>query len=114
MLRQTLIGLAIFSMPTLISAHSSSEATTPADGSIIVEVSEFLIRFNDPMRVVFASLTSNTGDVPIGRDTTMEFTTEFRARPLAELSPGSYRFDWRGMASDGHPMQGSFSFTVVK
>ena len=72
------------------------------------------MRFDDPMRIISVTLTSPDGDVEIERETGMDPATEFRALPMEELAPGSYRFDWRGMASDGHPMQGSFSFTVTE
>ena len=114
MIKQTLLGLALALAPTFAFAHSKSEATTPADGATVTEVPELSMRFDDPMRIISVTLTSPDGDVEIERETGMEPGTEFRALPSKELPPGSYRFDWRGMASDGHPMQGSFSFTVVE
>ena len=114
MIRQTLLSLAVVSAPMLAAAHSKSEATTPADGATVTEVSELSMRFDDPMRIISVTLTSGDSDVEIERETGMDPATEFRAMPLEELQPGSYRFDWRGMASDGHPMQGSFSFTVAE
>ena len=112
MIKQTLLGLALALAPTFAFAHSKSEATTPADGATVTDVPELSMRFDDPMRIISITLTSSDGDVEIERETGMNPATEFRALPLEELAPGSYRFDWRGMASDGHPMQGSFSFTV--
>ena len=114
MIKQTLLGLAVVVAPALAFAHSKSEATTPADGATVTEVSELSMRFDDPMRIISVTLTSPEGDIEIARETGMDPATEFRALPMEELTPGSYRFDWRGMASDGHPMQGSFSFTVTE
>lgn len=114
MIQQTLLGLAVAFVPMLAAAHSKSEATTPFDGATVTQVPELSMRFDDPMRIISVTLTSTDGDIEIERDTGMEPATEFRALPLEELAPGSYRFDWRGMASDGHPMQGGFSFTVIE
>ncbi len=114
MIKQTLVGLAVATAPMLAAAHSKSEATTPADGATVTDVPELSMRFDDPMRIISVTLTSPDGDVKIERETGMDPAMEFRAMPLEELAPGSYRFDWRGMASDGHPMQGSFSFTVTE
>ena len=114
MIKQSILGLAVAMMPLLVAAHSKSEATTPADGATVVEVPELSMRFDDPMRIISVTLTSPDGDVEIERETGMDPATEFRAMPVEGLTPGSYRFDWRGMASDGHPMQGSFSFTVAE
>ena len=114
MITQTLLGLAVVVAPALAFAHSKSEATTPADGATVTEVPELSMRFDDPMRIISVTLTSSDGDVEIEREAGMDPATEFRALPLEQLAPGSYRFDWRGMASDGHPMQGGFSFTVAQ
>ena len=114
MIKQTLLGLAVVVAPALAFAHSKSEATTPANGATVTEVPELIMRFDDPMRIISVTLTSQDGDVEIERETGMDPATEFRALPFEELPAGSYRFDWRGMASDGHPMQGSFSFTVTE
>ncbi|WP_377194444.1 copper resistance CopC family protein [Ruegeria meonggei] len=114
MIKQTLIGLVVAMAPMLAAAHSKSEATTPADGATVTEVPELTMRFDDPMLIISVTLTSPDGDVEIDRETGMDPAIEFRAMPLEELAPGGYRFDWRGMASDGHPMQGSFSFTVAE
>ena len=114
MIKQTLLGLAVAIAPALAFAHSKSEATTPADGATVTEVPELSMRFDNPMRIISVTLTSSDGDLEIERETGMDPVNEFRAMPLEQLAPGSYRFDWRGMASDGHPMQGSFSFTVAE
>jgi methionine-rich copper-binding protein CopC len=114
MIKQFLLGLTVAVAPVVAAAHSKSEATTPADGATVAEVPELLMRFDDPMRIISVTLTATDDDINIERETGMDPTTEFRAVPLEELAPGSYRFDWRGMASDGHPMQGSFSFTVAE
>ncbi|WP_254429529.1 MULTISPECIES: copper resistance CopC family protein [Ruegeria] len=114
MIKQSLFGLVVAMAPMLAIAHSKSEETTPADGATVTDVPELSMRFDDPMRIVSVTLSSPDGDVEIDRETGMDPAIEFRAMPLEELAPGSYRFDWRGMASDGHPMQGSFSFTVAE
>ena len=113
MIKQTLLGLAVVA-PAFAFAHSKSEATTPVNGATVTEVPELSMRFDDPMRIISVTLTSPDGDVEIDRETGMDPATEFRAMPVEVLAPGSYRFDWRGMAADGHPMQGSFSFTVAE
>jgi methionine-rich copper-binding protein CopC len=51
--------------------------------------------------------------VAIERETGMDAVTEFRAIPPADLPAGAYTVDWRGLASDGHPMQGTFGFTIT-
>lgn len=114
MIKHILLGLAIALLPMLATAHSKSETTTPADGATVTEVPELSMQFDDLMRIISVTLSSTDGDVEIERETGMDPATEFRAIPSEDLAPGNYRFDWRGMAADGHPMQGSFSFTVAE
>ena len=113
MIRRLLLSLAVAMVPLVSAAHSKSEAMVPAQGATVSEVPELYMRFDDPMRIISVTLSSAGGDVELERATGMEPTKEFRAMPAEALAPGSYRFDWRGMASDGHPMQGSVTFTVV-
>ncbi|SLN45810.1 Copper resistance protein C precursor [Roseivivax jejudonensis] len=112
MTRTTTLALLLAVLGTAASAHSKSEATIPADGATVAEVAELTLRFDDPMRIVSVALTSDGDEVRLERETGMEPATEFRAAPVEPLAPGSYRLDWRGMAADGHPMQGGFEFTV--
>lgn len=106
-------GLILVLTATLAVAHSEEQGTTPADGATVTEVPELSMRFDDPMRIITVTLTSSEGTVDIERETGMDPGLEFRAAPATALAPGDYTFDWRGMALDGHPMQGSFSFTVT-
>lgn len=114
MIKQTILGLAVAIVPALAFAHAKSEATTPDDGAIVAQVPELSMRFDDPMRIISVTLTSTRGEVEIARETGVDPAMEFKAMPVESLEPGSYRFDWRGLAADGHPMQGSFSFTVAE
>ncbi|MEM9840450.1 MAG: copper resistance CopC family protein [Pseudomonadota bacterium] len=112
MIRTLIASLMLALSATLAFAHSEEQGTTPADGATVSEVPELSMRFDDPMRIITVTLTSSDGTVEIERETGMDPDLEFRAAPATPLAPGDYTFDWRGMASDGHPMQGSFSFTV--
>ena len=114
MIRSALLALPLIVVSASAFAHSKTEATTPADGETLAEVSELSLRFDDPMRIISATLTMDDTEVALERETGMEPTAEFRALPAEPLAPGDYRFDWRGMGSDGHPMQGGFDFTIAE
>ena len=113
-MKHLILALLIVLAPTFAAAHSKSETTTPADGTTVAEVPELIMRFDGPMRVITVTLSSGEAEVELNRETGMDPVTEFRAIPAEPLRPGTYTFDWRGMAADGHPMQGSFSFTVAE
>ena len=114
MTRSTFLALPLAFAAAAVSAHSKSETTVPAHGATVDQVSELTLRFDDPMRIVTAILTADGAEVGIERETGMEPVTEWRAVPAEALAPGAYRLDWRGMAADGHPMQGGFAFTVAE
>ena len=112
MIRSTILALPLALLAGAALAHTKAEGTTPADGATVAEAPMLQIVFDAPMRVIAAGLTRDGADVAIERETGMEPVPEFRAVPAEPLDPGTYRLDWRGMAEDGHPMQGGFGFTV--
>ena len=93
-------------------AHSKSETTEPADGATVGAVETIAIRFDAPMRVTMIRLTRDGEEAAVERETGMEPVTRFVAKPGDDLAPGTYRVEWRGLAADGHPMDGTFSFTL--
>jgi methionine-rich copper-binding protein CopC len=98
---------------TVALAHSKTEATTPADGATVQTVQAIEMRFDDPMRVTAITLTGPDGEMDITRETGLDPVTEFRALPVGAMPTGAYTVEWRALAADGHPMQGSFDFTVA-
>ena len=69
--------------------------------------------FDDPMRISYARLVKADGaEMPMERSSRLEPSLEFHAEP-EPLSPGSYTVGWRGLASDGHALQGSFCFDLT-
>ena len=99
---------------TAAVAHSKKEATTPANGAVLQQAPETIgMTFDTPMRVTLVRLTDSAGvEIDISRTGGMTATPDFVATPAA-LSTGEYTVEWRGLSGDGHPMQGSFSFTVA-
>ena len=110
--RTALAALLALSTGPSALAHSKSETTTPADGATVETVEVLEMRFDGPMRIIKVTLISEGEELDVERETGMEPVTEFRAVPASDLMPGTYEVEWRGMSADGHPMQGSFGFTV--
>ncbi|SDZ52557.1 hypothetical protein SAMN05444004_11921 [Jannaschia faecimaris] len=113
MKQNILAGLMMATLATGALAHSKAEDTTPVHESTATTVEAIEMRFDDPMRVTAITLTGPEGDVEIERETGMDAVTEFRALPSVDLPEGNYTVDWRGLSLDGHPMQGTFGFTVA-
>lgn len=115
MIRNVHISLAILllSLGGVASAHSTKERTEPADGAVLSATpSSIGMTFDMPMRVTMIKLTdSDGGEHEITRTDNMAPLTDFVASPES-LEPGEYLVKWRGLAEDGHAMEGSFSFKI--
>ena len=96
-------------------AHSTKEGTRPNDGAVLSTSPERVgMTFDMPMRVTLVSLTDQDGkDHALTRQDNMQPVKVFDATPPI-LPKGTYTVEWRGMADDGHPMQGRFSFQVTE
>lgn len=94
-------------------AHSRKEATVPADGAVLTAPPEQVgMTFDMPLRVTLITLTDQDGVAhDLVRSDDMKPLVEFSAVPPV-LSEGKYLIEWRGLAEDGHPMQGSFAFEI--
>ena len=111
---QLLIAILIlFLGPELVWAHSKQEITVPANNAVLTEApAELVLKFDKPMRITKLALTDQTGtDYEVQRTDQMKHVLKL----VAQLDPvpnGEYQVDWRGLSEDGHPMKGTFSFTV--
>lgn len=96
-------------------AHSKKEATEPVDGSVIAASPEAIsMTFDMPLRVTLITLTDQTGtEHTLTRSDNMQPVSDFRAQ-TPELPAGRYNVVWRGLALDGHPMQGEFGFEIAE
>jgi methionine-rich copper-binding protein CopC len=67
-----------------------------------------------PLRVTLITLTNQDSVThEVIRTDNMQPISEFSAA-VSTLPAGLYSVAWRGLADDGHPMQGAFSFEVSK
>lgn len=98
------------------AAHSKKQATVPADGAVLAVSPETIaMTFDMPLRVTLIALRDQSGaDHPLTRTDNMQPVSDFAATPPATLSAGKYTVEWRGLATDGHPMQGQFSFDIAE
>ena len=112
--RGWLLAGAITVASTGASAHSTTEATTPADGAVLTASPPAIsMAFDHPMRITLIRLTDADGaEFTVTRHDGMAPVTAFEAVPEV-LSPGHYTVEWRGLSSDGHAMEGRFSFEVA-
>lgn len=98
---------------TCAVAHSPLDGTTPANKAVVVAVpSEVLLDFKGDVRLTRVAMThagKHSEDMDIGDQTS--FTKEL-SLPLENMGTGEYLIEWRGLGTDGHTLNGTFSFIV--
>lgn len=109
-------GAGIGAVPVLsapvAAAHSTVVETSPeADATLEQAPQEVRATFNEEISPEFAHLTvmldgtdHAAGEPQVeGRDISV---------PVGELEPGTYTVGYRVVSADGHPVQGSWTFTL--
>ncbi len=110
------IALAPFT-PRPLLAHTRLTSSDPASGAEIKTSPAFVrLTFNEAPTPAFSSieLAGSAGAVALGplmADPASALTLV--ALVPARLAPGRYTVRWRAAAKDGHPTQGSFTFSIV-
>lgn len=109
------LGLVLCSLAAMpvASAHAYLVDSAPEDGSQLTDApEEVTLQFSSNVlsaNITVADLAGNrvdTGQVSQINDTTFRI-------PLGELDPGAYTVEWQIVSSDGHQLNGSFTFVVV-
>lgn len=98
-----------------VAAHSKKQSTVPADGAVLTASPDtIMMNFDMPLRVTLIALRDDAGaDHALTRTDNMQPVSDFSATAPA-LGAGKYTVEWRGLAADGHPMQGQFSFDIAE
>ena len=106
------LALAVtISAPVL--AHTHLTETNPADGATVTEaINTLTLQFDGQVgEGSFVELTTSTGnEVEIS---SIEIGDDNMTATVAEpLTNDNYTVDWSIISADGHPLQGSYTFTV--
>lgn len=100
------------------SLHTDLEWSVPPDSSVVgADLAQIHLRFTTTVEPAYTSLTvigPNGEEVEAGELDPVAGTEEFEYRlPLeGPLQAGMHRAAWRTVGTDGHPVEGSFVFTV--
>ena len=92
--------------------HSQKESSMPADGALLGTSPAMIgVRFDTPTMVTLFRVTDGAGAEQPVEGGELAPALEYQVVP-GSLSAGTYSVEWRGLSSDGHPVEGRFSFTV--
>lgn len=103
---------ACLSMLSGASAHAALLGSDPADGSVLPAApSAVVLTFTEPVTPLVVTLVS-----PDGQSAALggaEASNDRVTVPLPELGAhGTYLLGWRVTSADGHPVAGSFVFSI--
>ena len=104
--------LALVALPA--HAHDALLGSEPPDGSILTEAPDrIVLTFASPQAGIGAEVVVTDPDGAIWSDGVAVVTGTTVTQPLrAGLPSGDYLVQWRSVAADGHPVEGSLAFSL--
>jgi copper resistance protein C len=108
-----MVGLGIVAVPA--AAHAYLLDSSPEDGETVDDPpTEIVLEFNEAIQPDFVQVAVlDEADEPLdvaAPDVAGPIVTQ----PVTDLQPGEYRVSYRVVSADGHPVDGSVSFTVTR
>jgi len=108
--------IAIFAAPSMALAHAGLESSDPSPGAYLdVSPERITLTFDEAVTTAFGSLRVLDSNADVVVETPLKRGEE-KSIAVAEvgrtLDDGTYVVVWRVTSSDGHPVQGSFTFVV--
>ena len=96
------------------SAHDALVSTTPAGGSTVASApSAITLTFEEPPTTQGMAVSLTAPDGTVSKLVPTLAGDVVTAPVSGSLDPGAYRVAWRIVADDGHPVTGTFAFTIA-
>lgn len=116
--RLLLVVVALLGITNHALAHGLLKHSTPAAGAHLSRVPrELRLVFHEPVERAFTVLAVRGPEGILVRLGPVEIMpdspTVAKAPVLGRLVPGTYEVAWQTAGHDGHPVRGSFRFTIV-
>ncbi|WP_421084498.1 copper resistance CopC family protein [Rothia nasimurium] len=110
-------GLLLAGVLAPAAAHDELVSSYPADGdTMAVGVDEISMTYSGNIMDVDGAnqvvVTNAAGENVTEETPDIEGQTVSQDLSSAALEPGTYTVTWRVVSSDGHPIQGTFAYTV--
>lgn len=110
-----LLASALFGAAAPASAHDGAESTTPAAGATVPTPPEKVsITFNNNPLTIGSQIAVTDAAGTNWADGAVEILDNVASEKLKPGAPaGLFTVAWRVASSDGHPIEGSFTFTAT-
>ncbi|WP_237208139.1 copper resistance CopC family protein [Rothia nasimurium] len=110
-------GLLLAGSITSAAAHDELVSSYPADGeTVAVGIDEITMTYSGNIMDVDGAnqvvVTNAAGENVTEETPDIDNRTVSQDLSPAALEPGTYTVTWRVVSSDGHPIQGTFNYTV--
>jgi methionine-rich copper-binding protein CopC len=115
LLGATVLALALFGAAGPAAAHDAAESSSPAAGATLAAPPEQVsVTFtNNPLAIGSQFLVTDAAGTNWA-DGGVQIVDNVASQKLRSGAPaGPYTVAWRVASSDGHPIEGSFTFTVT-
>ncbi|MFJ9979429.1 copper resistance CopC family protein [Streptomyces cyaneofuscatus] len=98
----------------LAAAHTDLDGRSPAAKASLAQVPESVtLTFSDPMSQKYAKVAvTGPGEQPVGRGAPQVDGKRVTIALDQRAPGGTYRVGYRVVSADGHPVSGSYTFTV--
>lgn len=103
----------LFTFTTTVSAHTGLTSSSPAEGEVVAEdIHEVVLGFNSKIESTSTVKIFNENEEEIIVSNIQVNDNVMTGAFMSPLDNGTYTVDWKIIGADGHPIQGTYSFTV--
>jgi methionine-rich copper-binding protein CopC len=92
-------------------AHAALKGSIPTAGATVPAPPSLTLTFTEKVRLTAVRLVAGDKTVPVDTNRAAPAAETF-SLPLSSLTPDTYQVRWTAMGADGHPINGTFRFTV--
>ncbi|MGQ4496853.1 copper resistance CopC family protein [Dermabacteraceae bacterium P13101] len=109
-----LFALGLLLVPSAAFAHDRLIESDPADGAVLESSPEGItLKFSSEILPISPAIRVTGADGAVAYEGTPEVSgIEVKAKLDKPLPAGEAKVAWRVVSSDGHPIDGTFAFTV--
>jgi methionine-rich copper-binding protein CopC len=93
-------------------AHAALKVSAPASGATVAAPHDLSLTFSEKVRLTAVRLTAGGKDVSGVKVDRAAVAAPTFTVPLPHLAPAKYDVRWSAIGDDGHPVNGTFTFTV--
>lgn len=115
-LRNAILGFSagLLLAASQASAHTQLVSADPAPNASVAAPTSITLHFNEALEAKVSNfkLTDGGGKAVSVNAAKASDTKSMTATTAAPLAAGRYMVSWTAVGSDGHPMKGTYAFTV--